>query len=112
MQQWQPAAQALGSSGGAASPAAPWATLLPPWLLRPPRPLAVQGHRPCHQGPLRLLAGPQRFEAGWWSNDEDAAQRDYFVAHNDMAGLVWVFRERQPPAPGQPRRWFLQGIFG
>ena len=112
MQQWQPAAQALGSSDGAASPAAPWAALLPPWLLRPPRPLAVQGHRPCHQGPLRLLAGPQRFEAGWWSNDEDAAQRDYFVAHNDMAGLVWVFRERQPPAPGQPRRWFLQGIFG
>ena len=112
MQQWQPAAQALGRSGGAASPAAPWAALLPPWLLRPPRPLAVQGHRPCHQGPLRLLAGPQRFEAGWWSNDEDAAQRDYFVAHNDMAGLVWVFRERQPPAPGQPRRWFLQGIFG
>lgn len=110
MQQWQPAAEALGRGGDGPVPDA---VLLPPWLLRPPRPLAVQGNRPCHHGPLRLLAGPQRFEAGWWSEEEEgAAQRDYFVAHNDTAGLLWVFRERQPPAPGQPHRWFLHGVFG
>jgi protein ImuB len=45
------------------------------------------------------------------------ALRDYFVAHNDVAGLVWVFRERlSPQAVGQaaapPQRWFLHGIFG
>ncbi|MFT4243117.1 MAG: DNA polymerase Y family protein, partial [Acidovorax sp.] len=113
MQQWRPAAEALGQGGNVPAPdAAPDAELLPPWLLRPPRPLAVQGSRPCHHGPLRLLAGPQRFEAGWWADEAAAmAQRDYFVAHNDAAGLVWVFRERQPPAPGQPHRWFLHGVF-
>jgi len=109
MQQWRPAAEALGRSGDGT---VPHAVLLPPWLLRPPRPLAVQGSRPCHHGPLRLLMGPQRFEAGWWSEEEGPAQRDYFVAHNDTAGLVWVFRERQALAPGQPHRWFLHGVFG
>ena len=77
---------------------------------------------------LRLLAGPHRLEAGWWSAIDDAvdparpcadlALRDYFVAHNDVAGLVWVFRERLAPAldgtpaVAQPHRWFLHGIFG
>ncbi|OZA53228.1 MAG: hypothetical protein B7X79_19275 [Acidovorax sp. 17-64-282] len=144
MQQWCPAAEVLGH--GCAPPGiqtpdtkAPDATLWPTWLLRPPRRLAVQGNRPCHHGVLRLLAGPHRFEAGWWSAaDEGAgdpahpcaglALRDYFVAHNDVAGLVWVFRERLAPQPGgavqkdatqkgamtaaQPHRWFLHGIFG
>lgn len=143
MQQWRPAAEVLGRARAApASPGTtatgtntPDATLWPTWLLRPPRRLAVQGNRPCHHGLLRLLAGPHRFEAGWWSTaDEEEnngaihpgnpatactglALRDYFVAHNDVAGLVWVFRERlSPQAVGQaaapPQRWFLHGIFG
>ena len=148
MQQWCPAAQVLGraraapasaptsTSTPATGPNAPDATLWPTWLLRPPRRLAVQGNRPCHHGLLRLLAGPHRFEAGWWSATDDEegkgavhpgnpaaactglALRDYFVAHNDVAGLVWVFRERLAPqqAMGQsaalPQRWFLHGIFG
>ena len=107
---------------------APDASLLPTWLLNPPRQLAVQGNRPCHHGLLRLLAGPHRLEAGWWSAMDDAvdparpcadlALRDYFVAHNDVAGLVWVFRERLAPAldgtpaVARPHRWFLHGIFG
>ena len=149
MQQWCPAAEVLGH--GCAPPGiqtpdtkAPDATLWPTWLLRPPRRLAVQGNRPCHHGVLRLLAGPHRFEAGWWSAEDEGAGdpgnacaglalRDYFVAHNDVAGLVWVFRERLAPQPGgavqkdatqkdatqkgamtaaQPHRWFLHGIFG
>ena len=87
---------------------------------------------------LRLLAGPHRFEAGWWSAEDEGAGdpgnacaglalRDYFVAHNDVVGLVWVFRERWVPQAGgarqegarqstvtatQPHRWFLHGIFG
>ena len=146
MQQWRPAAEVLGragnpparatSAGSATSsgPNAPDATLWPTWLLRPPRRLAVQGNRPCHHGLLRLLAGPHRFEAGWWSAADEGgdgattaldsstactglALRDYFVAHNDVVGLVWVFRERlAPQAGGQagapPQRWFLHGIFG
>ena len=133
MQQWRPAAEVLGRRAGAGPSGAhaPDAVLWPTWLLPTPRRLALQGHRPCHHGLLRLLAGPHRFEAGWWSCAETSAPgdpqapqpglalRDYFVAHNDVAGLVWVFRERLPPhAEGaeaaHPRlpRWFLHGLFG
>ncbi|SEA41673.1 Y-family DNA polymerase [Acidovorax soli] len=143
MQQWRPATEVLNHDRAhpgtpAADTHAPDATLWPTWLLRPPRRLAVQGNRPCHHGLLRLLAGPHRFEAGWWSAAGEGAGdpghscaglalRDYFVAHNDVAGLVWVFRERWvPPAGGamqegamqsaftaaQPHRWFLHGIYG
>ncbi len=132
MQQWRPAAEVLGGKASTlpGGPHAPDSALWPTWLLRTPRRLAVQGHRPCHHGLLRLLAGPHRFEAGWWSCADAPSQgdpegpgpalalRDYFVAHNDVAGLVWVFRERLPPAAseeapgwGQPR-WFLHGFFG
>ena len=141
MQQWRPAAEVLGrpstrrsaatSAGGgaeAALDASPDALLLPPWLLNPPQRLAVQGNRPCHHGLLRLLAGPHRFEAGWWAAGEGGADdpthtgiglalRDYFVAHNAVAGLVWVFRERLAPLPdgaqgrARPPRWFLHGVF-
>lgn len=133
MQQWRPAAEVLGRRAGPGLPPGahrPDAVLWPTWLLRTPRRLALQGHRPCHHGLLRLLAGPHRFEAGWWSCAEAPPQdgaaspvpglalRDYFVAHNDVAGLVWVFRERLPPqaaegpAPLRLPRWFLHGIFG
>ncbi|CAN7335926.1 Y-family DNA polymerase [Acidovorax delafieldii] len=137
MQQWRPATEWLGTparsagphaAGGAPQGIAPDASLLPTWLLNPPRQLAVQGNRPCHHGLLRLLAGPHRLEAGWWSAMDDGvdpaphcadlALRDYFVAYNDVAGLVWVFRERLAPAldgtpaMARPHRWFLHGIFG
>ena len=148
MQQWRPAAEVLGharaharidlngthSPKGLSGAHAPDADLWPTWLVHPPRRLAVQGNRPCHHGLLRLLAGPHRFEAGWWSAQcgaQDAllgahgladsgpglALRDYFVAHNAVAGLVWVFRERSsaPQTGGVPAaaaRWFLHGVFG
>ncbi|PIF26046.1 protein ImuB [Acidovorax sp. 56] len=128
---------------------APDASLWPTWLLRPPQRLTVQGSRPCYQGPLRLLAGPHRLEAAWWesalsdptadrADGPDAAGnatpshgpapglvvRDYFVAHNERAGHVWVYRERlsqtapsaqAPTDAGMPTRqdrWFLHGIYG
>ncbi|MFT3815435.1 MAG: DNA polymerase Y family protein [Acidovorax sp.] len=114
MVQWRAAA-----GGPAAPPAAtpaPDAALYPAWLVRPPRPLAVRGGRPCWHGPLRLLAGPQRLETGWWEPpgapgadaETGLARRDYFVAHNAVAGTVWVFRERST----QGERWFLQGVYG
>ena len=137
MQQWRPAAEVLSVSAapGAAPPQHPpgHVALWPTWLVKPPRPLAVQGHRPCCQGRLRLLAGPQRLEAGWWPDageDEGpqegrggagaprspavatAALRDYFVAHNDAVGLVWVFRERLGRGATRQDRWFLQGFYG
>lgn len=64
---------------------------------------------PQYGGPLALLAGPERIEAGWWDcgdPDRAAVHRDYFVARNPRGQTLWIYRELQ-----QPRRWFLQGFF-
>lgn len=83
----------------------------PSWLLNPPQRLQALRDQPLYQGPLTLLAGPQRIEAGWWDSLEEggagAARRDYYLAHNARAGLLWLYRER-----GSPRSdWYLQGLF-
>jgi protein ImuB len=87
----------------------------PCWILPSPLPLALNSkgpsglaERPIYQGPLQLLAGPHRVEAGWW--DDLTVARDYYVAHSEHAGLLWVFRERHAP---DTRRspWFLHGFF-
>lgn len=50
------------------SPSNPWASALyPTWLLAEPLKLAVHQQQPHYLGPLTLLAGPQRLEAGWWA---------------------------------------------
>lgn len=132
MQRWQPmegaAAGPTGASSAPPPPPDPRAVLWPPWLVQPARALVMQGSRPCLQGPLRLLLGPERFETAWWEAhaaphaaatgtspepDGDAAtpaaagpaRRDYFVAHNATVGHVWIFRDFQ----GQ---WFLHGFYG
>lgn len=89
--------------------------LHPPWILREPLRLAVQEERPIYQGPLVMLAGPERLETGWWSllsaaeaEGGELALRDYYVARSPHAGLLWVYRRRSLGEPG----WFLQGIYG
>jgi protein ImuB len=77
----------------------------PVWLVEPPLPLREIGGKPHHDGPLTLMAGPERIESGWW--DGDAITRDYFIAQTGARALVWIFRER-----GLPTGWFLQGYFG
>ncbi|SDL95150.1 protein ImuB [Oryzisolibacter propanilivorax] len=87
------------------------AALWPGWLVRPPQALRLQGDRPLlHDQPLVLLAGPERIEAGWWEphggeHGQGLARRDYFVAHNALAGWVWIFRDRASGA------WFLHGVY-
>lgn len=126
MQRWEPAAaQGLqrsperrrggaGSLGSAPAPneaagTAADAAFWPAWLVQPPRPLALQGDRPCLHGPLRLLAGPHRFEGGWWENR--AERREYFVASNAAVGTVWVYRQWEgKPATGH-FRWFWHGVY-
>ena len=78
--------------------------LRPFWLLPAPLPLDEIGAVPHRGGPLKLLAGPERIESGWW--DEGEIARDYFVAETADRALVWIYRERQP-AGG----WFLHGLF-
>lgn len=91
----------------------------PTWLAPAPLPLALQGPRhgrlqPLYHGPLRLLAGPHRIEAGWWDRTDGAGvSRDYHLAHSPVAGLVWVFQSRDNRsallAPETPPQWFLHG---
>jgi len=91
------------------SPAAGGALPRPLWLLERAQPLAERQQRPWLDGPLTLLAGPERIETGWW--DGHLVQRDYFIAANDDGLLLWIYRERtarDQTAAG----WFLQGRFG
>lgn len=128
MQAWVPAVHAAASDEAPATitPTTPISALLPPWLLPAPLPLDVQGGRPHYQGPLERLVGPQRLEGdGWWepaqgpaaADPDDAPRgaavaRDYFIAHNARAGLVWIYRERwRLSQTEQEVRWFLQGLY-
>jgi protein ImuB len=80
----------------------------PFWLLAPPEPLAEVRGRPYRRGALRLLAGPERIESGWWDGGEDVGdlRRDYFIALADDVRWAWIFRELRPPGG-----WFLHGWF-
>jgi protein ImuB len=89
----------------------------PAWVLAQPLALPMRGERPHYLGPLALLAGPERIEAGWWDGQPaqaaDLTLRDYFIARSPQAGLLWVYRLR--PHSSQlsgAERWFLHGVFG
>lgn len=91
----------------------PWAQgTAPTWLLAEPLKLAVVQQHPHYQGPLTLLAGPQRLEAGWWGGG-DLALRDYFVARGSLAVLLWIYRERLAVTGAAPSvgHWYLHGFF-
>ncbi len=86
-----------------------------PILILPrPRPLATGNNDhddapPVYAGALRLVAGPERIESGWWdlgSPTRHAVFRDYFVARNPRGQTLWIYREL-----AAPRRWFLHGFF-
>lgn len=83
----------------------------PSWLLPEPLRLEVQRDQPLYQGPLQLLAGPQRIEGGWWQNEGQPAQRDYFLALSETAGALWIFHERLPSGSLDEQGWFLHGFF-
>jgi protein ImuB len=106
MQRWVPAREEAHRQGGDPLPCD---ALYPAWLLPQPLRLEVRGEKPHYHGPLRLLAGPQRLETGWWDDGaQGLALRDYFIARSDEAGLLWVYRERLQP---NAVRWYLQGIY-
>ena len=78
--------------------------LRPFWLIERPQALEEKESVPCHHGPLKLLAGPERIESGWWDGADVA--RDYFIARADDEALLWIYRERSPAGA-----WYLHGIF-
>jgi Nucleotidyltransferase/DNA polymerase involved in DNA repair len=76
--------------------------LRPLWLLPEPRALREHEERPHYQGPLKLIAGPERIRSGWW--DGRPISRDYFIAQTAAQSLLWIYREAG-------RGWFLHGYF-
>jgi len=79
----------------------------PLWLLPQPRRLATRENFPCLETPLRLVAGPERIESGWWdAPGATEARRDYFIAAGSADELLWVYRELTAPD-----QWYLHGIF-
>ena len=73
----------------------------PLWILHTPRPLREIGDVPQHDGPLTMLAGPERLESGWWDGHD--VEREYFVARNPAQSLLWIYRDSGG--------WHLHGFF-
>jgi protein ImuB len=70
--------------------------LRPTWLL--PKPVPLRDHH------LRILAGPERLETGWWDGDD--ARRDYYMLETSMGQHAWAF------CPvGEQGPWMLHGWF-
>ena len=115
MQSWQQAQPRRAQAVSKTRNPVPMDAIYPAWLLPHAQRLEVRGEKPCYQGPLRLLVGPQRLETGWWDAAPDGpAMRDYFIARSDHAGLLWVYRERlsaQAAGKSQAVRWFLHGVY-
>lgn len=114
MQHWQPAQVAdMSVRASARVMAEGSAALLPPWLLKRPLALDERDGLPWYRGPLRLLTRARRVEAAWWDTVTHSAApatrgvlRDYYVAHGERTGWLWVFCEQTLPP-----RWFLHGVF-
>jgi protein ImuB len=76
----------------------------PLWLLDPPQALPERNALPQWDGPVALLAGPERIESGWWDGGDCA--RDYYLGSGPQHELLWLFHDRR-----QPGGWFLHGLF-
>ncbi|KIU48157.1 DNA polymerase Y family protein [Pseudomonas qingdaonensis] len=85
------------AAGGAPPLArAPGGPPRPGWLLAEPQALAPEG--------LRLLAGPERIESGWWDGGD--VRRDYYLVETPAGQRGWAYR---PLGEGGPL--WLQGWF-
>ena len=54
----------------------------PGWLLSESKPL--------HEASLRILAGPERIESGWWDGAD--VRRDYYLVETRAGQRGWAFR--------------------
>lgn len=80
--------------------AAPGTHPRPTWLLPQPIPLRTRH--------VRVLAGPERIESGWWDGGD--LRRDYYVLETAEGQRAWAFC---PPGerPDERRGWMLHGWF-
>jgi protein ImuB len=92
---WRVSEPGTGSQGS-------WLPLSRPlWILDAPR---LLGDPPHLEGPLALIAGPERIESGWWDGND--VQREYFIARNPAQSFLWIYRECHKGG-----RWYLHGFF-
>lgn len=82
----------------------PIAHTRPFWLLPEPRLLAQRNREPWLQGPVTLIKGPERIQAGWWSGHD--LSRDYYIAVDSRGSHLWIFQELNANF-----RWYLHGLF-
>jgi len=69
----------------------------PAWLL--PHPVPLRDHR------LRVLAGPERIESGWWDGED--MRRDYYLVENSQGQRAWAFRAAgEQDGPFMLHGWF------
>ncbi|MGY0557106.1 MULTISPECIES: Y-family DNA polymerase [unclassified Lysobacter] len=74
----------------------------PGWLLPKPLPL-----RDRH---VRIVAGPERIETGWWNGD---VRRDYYQVETSHGQRAWAFRQAGDAASdGRADGFMLHGWFG
>ena len=68
----------------------------PGWLLAEPRAVAPDS--------VRLLAGPERIESGWWDGGD--VRRDYYRVETDSGQCGWAYFQG-----GEHDVLWLQGWF-
>ena len=85
---------ATAASGSVPTP------LRPTWLLPRPLPLRSRG--------VRILAGPERLESGWWDGGD--MRRDYYVLQTAEGQRAWAFCAAGDQ-PGEHGGWMLHGWF-
>ncbi len=74
----------------------------PGWLL--PQPVPLRDRQ------LRVLAGPERIESGWWDGDD--VRRDYYLIETSQGQRAWAFCIADDEAQGlRPDALMLQGWF-
>lgn len=73
----------------------------PGWLLRP----AI----PWRDRHVRVLAGPERVEAGWWDGHD--VRRDYYLVESRDGQRAWVYCEVGAAPPGIGHAVMLHGWF-
>lgn len=68
----------------------------PGWLLTESKPL--------HEASLRILAGPERIESGWWDGGD--VRRDYYLVETRTGQRGWAFRSITDGGPLSLHGWF------
>lgn len=68
----------------------------PAWLL--PKPI------PLRDASLRIVAGPERLESGWWDGHDE--RRDYYVLETSRGQRAWAYAP-----PGEQGGWMVHGWF-